>query len=501
MGGGRAGRLTGGLPQETVTEGSLKAGAEKDFEIYSKLGGARRGRQGRSFQMGKLFGTDGIRGIVGENLTAELAYRVGQAVTMVLTEEKGAPPLITIGMDTRISSDMLEGAMIAGITSVGGDVMPLGTIPTPAVAYLTIKVEADAGVVISASHNPFEHNGIKVFNGQGYKLPDALEDRVEAKILSDEPMPIKKGGEIGKRIHGMKNLKYEYIKHLAGTVQSGLGGLRVLIDCANGAAAATAPDLFAGFDIEADFIHRKPNGVNINLKCGSTHLKSLAAMVTAGEYDLGIAFDGDADRCLMIDETGQVVDGDKTMAVCGLYMRDQGLLTGRTIVGTVMSNLGLHEFCNKNNIRLVCTPVGDRNVLEKMLEFGYRIGGEQSGHTIFTDYATTGDGQLTALQFLQILQRSGKTASQLAAICPSYPQTLVNVDLPNQPGLKEGIMASEALGEAVRREEEALGGDGRVLVRPSGTEPLIRVMVEAKTAQQADACARRLADLVKTLKI
>ncbi len=501
MGGGRAGRLTGGLPQETVTEGSLKAGAEKDFEIYSKLGGARRGRQGRSFQMGKLFGTDGIRGIVGENLTAELAYRVGQAVTMVLTEEKGAPPLITIGMDTRISSDMLEGAMIAGITSVGGDVMPLGTIPTPAVAYLTIKVEADAGVVISASHNPFEHNGIKVFNGQGYKLPDALEDRVEAKILSDEPMPIKKGGEIGKRIHGMKNLKYEYIKHLAGTVQSGLGGLRVLIDCANGAAAATAPDLFAGFDIEADFIHRKPNGVNINLKCGSTHLKSLAAMVTAGEYDLGIAFDGDADRCLMIDETGQVVDGDKTMAVCGLYMRDQGLLTGRTIVGTVMSNLGLHEFCNRNNIRLVCTPVGDRNVLEKMLEFGYRIGGEQSGHTIFTDYATTGDGQLTALQFLQILQRSGKTASQLAAICPSYPQTLVNVDLPNQPGLKEGIMASEALGEAVRREEEALGGDGRVLVRPSGTEPLIRVMVEAKTAQQADACARRLADLVKTLKI
>ena len=320
--------------------------------------------------MGKLFGTDGIRGIVGENLTAELAYRVGQAVSVTLEEEKGCPPLITIGMDTRISSDMLEGALIAGITSVGGDVMPLGTIPTPAVAYLTIKVGADAGVVISASHNPFEHNGIKVFNGQGYKLPDALEDRVEEKILSSEPMPIRKGGGIGKRIHGMKNLKYEYIQHLRGTVQDDLGGLRVLIDCANGAAAATAPDLFADFAIEADFIHRKPNGVNINLKCGSTHLKSLAAMVTAGEYDLGIAFDGDADRCLMIDEKGNVVDGDKTMAVCGLYMRDQGLLTGRAIVGTVMSNLGLHEFCNKNNIRLICTPVGDRNVLEKMLEFG-----------------------------------------------------------------------------------------------------------------------------------
>ena len=451
--------------------------------------------------MGKLFGTDGIRGIVGENLTAELAYRVGQAVTLVLTEEKGAPPLITIGMDTRISSDMLEGALISGITSAGGDVMPLGTIPTPAVAYLTIKVEADAGVVISASHNPFEHNGIKVFNSWGYKLSDALEERVEAKILSPDPMPIKKGGDIGKRIHGMKNLKYEYIKHLAATVQDDLGGLRVLIDCANGAAAATAPDLFAGFEIEADFIHKKPNGVNINLQCGSTHLDSLAAMVTAGRYDLGIAFDGDADRCLMIDEKGNVVDGDKTMAVCGLYMRDQGLLTGRAIVGTVMSNLGLHEFCNKNNIRLICTPVGDRNVLEKMLEFGYRIGGEQSGHTIFTDYATTGDGQLTALQFLQILKRSGKPASELASICPSYPQTLLNVQLPNQPGLKEAVMGSEALAEAIRREEEALGGDGRVLVRPSGTEPLIRVMVEAKTAQQADNCASRLADLVKTLKI
>lgn len=451
--------------------------------------------------MGKLFGTDGIRGVVGENLTAELAYRVGQAVTTVLYEEKGKMPLITIGMDTRISSDMLEGALISGITSVGGDVMPLGTIPTPAVAYLTVKVEADAGIVISASHNPFEHNGIKVFNGQGYKLSDALEERVEKKILSQEPMPICKGADIGKRIHGMKNLKYEYIKHLAGTIQDDLSGLRVLIDCANGAAAATAPDLFAGFEIEADFIHRKPNGVNINQRCGSTYLKSLSAMVTAGEYDLGIAFDGDADRCLMIDEMGNVIDGDKTMAVCGFYMKEQGLLTGRTIVGTVMSNLGLHEFCNKNNIRLVCTPVGDRNVLEKMLEFGYRIGGEQSGHTIFTDYATTGDGQLTALQFLQILKRSGKKASELASICPSYPQTLVNVQLENKPGLKEAVMDSEVLRQAIRREEEMLGGDGRVLVRPSGTEPLIRVMVEAKTQRQAEDCAGRLVDLVKSLKI
>ena len=451
--------------------------------------------------MGKLFGTDGIRGIVGENLTAELAFRVGQAVTMVLKEEKGSAPLITIGMDTRISSDMLEGALISGITSVGGDVMPLGVIPTPAVAYLTVKVAADAGVVISASHNPFEHNGIKVFNGQGYKLSDALEEKVEEKILSGDPMPIEKGSGIGKRIHGMKNLKYEYIKHLQGTVSDDLAGLRILVDCANGAAAATAPDLFAGFEIEADFIHRKPNGININDRCGSTHLDSLAAMVTAGGYDLGVAFDGDADRCLMIDEQGNLIDGDKTMAVCGLHMRDEGTLTGRAIVGTVMSNLGLHEFCNKNNIRLICTPVGDRNVLEKMLEFGYRIGGEQSGHTIFTDFATTGDGQLTALQFLQILRRSGKKASELASICPSYPQVLINVKLENKPGLKEAVMASPELASAIRKEEEALGGDGRVLVRASGTEPLIRVMVEAKTQEQASECAQRLADFVQTVKI
>ena len=451
--------------------------------------------------MGKLFGTDGIRGIVGENLTAELAYRIGQAVTMVLFEENGKMPLITIGMDTRVSSDMLESAMIAGICSVGGSVMPLGTIPTPAVAYLTIQVQADAGVVISASHNPFQHNGIKVFNGKGYKLSDDLENRVEEKVLSGEAMPIKSGAEIGKRIHGMKKLKSEYIKYLAESIDVDLGGLRVLIDCANGAAAATAPDLFANFDIEADFIHRKPNGININDRCGSTHLKSLAAMVTAGEYDLGIAFDGDADRCLLIDERGEIIDGDKVMAVCGLYMQEQGTLTGRAIVGTVMSNLGLHEFCNKNNIRLICTPVGDRNVLEKMLEFGYRIGGEQSGHTIFTDYATTGDGQLTALQFLRILYRSGKKASELAAVCPSYPQTLINVQLENRPGLKEAVMDSDELRCAVRTEEEFLGGEGRILVRPSGTEPLIRVMVEAKTTEQAQQCAQRVVDVIKAMKL
>ncbi len=446
--------------------------------------------------MGKLFGTDGIRGVVGENLTAELAYRVGQAVTMVLYEEKGEMPLITIGMDTRISSDMLESAMIAGITSVGGSVMPLGTIPTPAVAYLTILVEADAGVVISASHNPFEHNGIKVFNGQGYKLSDALEARVEEKVLSDQPMPIQTGAGIGKRIHGMKNLKYEYIKHLADTIQDDLGGLRVLIDCANGAAAATAPDLFSKFEMEADFIHRKPNGVNINDRCGSTHLEQLKAMVKAGGYDLGIAFDGDADRCLMVDETGEEIDGDQVIAACGLDLKEKGELSGGAIVATVMSNLGLHRFCQEQGMELFCTSVGDRNVLEKMEESGYVIGGEQSGHTIFRRYATTGDGQLTALQFLDLLCRSGKKASQLVAGCRRYPQVLVNIPVADK-AKKEAIMADADLQAAISQQEKALAGNGRILVRPSGTEALIRVMVEAQTGDEARAVAEFLANVIK----
>ena len=444
--------------------------------------------------MGKLFGTDGIRGIVGENLTAELAYRVGQAVSVVLAEETGRTPLITIGMDTRISSDMLEGALIAGITSVGGDVMPLGTIPTPAVAYLTIKVEADAGVVISASHNPFEHNGIKVFNGQGYKLSDALEDRVEKKILSNEPMPIKKGGEIGKRIHGMKNLKYEYIKHLRGTVEDDLGGLRVLIDCANGAAAATAPDLFADFEMEADFIHRKPNGVNINYKCGSTHLNSLAAMVTAGEYDLGIAFDGDADRCLIVDETGEELDGDRIMAVCAARMQQEGKLRGGAFVATVLSNMGLHAYAKQKNMRIECSNVGDRYVLEKMLQNGYILGGEQSGHVIFLEYATTGDGQLTALQFMRILKDSGRKCSDISAEVVSWPQVMINVKVPNSE--KYRIAERPEIAAAIKEAEAGLG-EGRILVRPSGTEALVRVMVEAKDAGIVDRTAQAIAGVIE----
>ncbi len=447
--------------------------------------------------MGKLFGTDGIRGVVGENLTVDLAFRTGKAIAAVLKEEKGSKPLVTIGKDTRISSDMLESALIAGICAVGGDVMPLGVLPTPAVAYLTVSKGADAGIVISASHNPYEHNGIKVFNQFDYKLPDATEAKIEEKILSFADIPAATRDEIGVLHHGLRQAKEEYINHLAGTNESDLAGLRVLVDCSNGAASTTAPELFGRFKCFADFIHREPDGININDHCGSTHLESLAEQVVSGKYDIGVAFDGDADRCLMVDEKGHFIDGDKIMAVCGTDMKRRGKLNGNTIVATVMSNLGLHEFCRNSGIGLVCTSVGDRNVLEKMVECGYRIGGEQSGHMIFTEFATTGDGQLSALQFLQILAGAGIPASELVVPCPQYPQVLLNVPVSAERGVKESIMASEALKTAIAREEELLHGEGRVLVRPSGTEALIRVMVEAKTEEIAQQSAEKLVKLIQ----
>ena len=449
--------------------------------------------------MGKLFGTDGIRGVVGETLTAELAYRVGQAITIVLTEQKGSAPTITIGKDTRISSDMLESALMAGICAMGGSVMPFGTIPTPAVAFLTVQEEADAGIVISASHNPYEHNGIKIFGAQGYKLSDEMEEKVEDIVLSKESLPVKTHDQIGMRLHGMRQMKSDYIDHLLSTVDCDMRGLRVLVDCANGAASATAPGLFGKLPLHADFIFDKPDGININNGCGSTHMETLCRGVVAGKYDLGIAFDGDADRCLLVDEKGHIIDGDKVLAVCGKAMRRKGSLNGNAIVATVMSNLGLHEFCRKGDFLLVCTDVGDRHVLEKMIEYGYMIGGEQSGHTIFREYATTGDGELTALQFIQAYCEAGVPASDLVSCCAQYPQELINVPVSAVGGVKERIMADDRLWEQVRSQEETLNGEGRILVRPSGTEALIRVMVEAKTVEVAHNVAKTLAEFIKTL--
>lgn len=451
--------------------------------------------------MGKLFGTDGIRGVVNAGLDAELAYKVGLAAAQVLAEEKqGGKPLFTIGKDTRISGDLLKGALVAGLCSAGADVLDLGTIPTPAVAWVTINEKADAGIVISASHNPFEHNGIKIFNGKGFKLSDELEEKIEAVILSGtDQAPRKTHGEIGQVRFVAPKASEDYIDYLVSTVTSDLSELRILVDCANGAASATAARLFDRFpELHTDVINADPDGVNINENCGSTHLASLAAMVKAGGYDIGIAFDGDADRCLAVDETGNEIDGDKVMAICGRSLMKKDKLPGNAIVATVMSNLGLRLFAKDNGMLFLATDVGDRHVLEKMEECGYMLGGEQSGHMIFREFSTTGDGQLTALQILQVLRESGLKASELFAECKKYPQYLINVPVSDN-AMKAKIMSDASLAEAVKREEDALAGEGRILVRPSGTEALIRVMVEGKAPTVAEQCANNLAEFIKTI--
>ncbi len=449
--------------------------------------------------MGKLFGTDGIRGVVNAGLDADLAYKVGLAAATVLAKDKGTgeKPLVTIGKDTRISGDLLKGSLIAGLCTAGADVLDLGTLPTPGVAWVTVDQGADAGIVISASHNPFEHNGIKIFNGQGFKLSDELEEKIEDIVLfAHNNVAMKTHGEIGRVRYVAPKASEDYIDHLEGAIDSTLGGLRILVDCANGAASATAARLFARFSkLRTDVINADPDGLNINAKCGSTHMDALGAMVKAGGYDIGIAFDGDADRCLAVDELGNEIDGDQIMAACGLDLHEKGELHGDTIVATVMSNLGLHNFVKEHGLSLECTTVGDRNVLERMLEKGYSIGGEQSGHVIFLEHATTGDGELTALKMLALLKESGKKASEVFGICPRYPQVLLNIKVADND-MKKSIMASPLLAQAVEREEAALNGEGRILVRPSGTEALMRVMVEAQTEEIAQSTAGRLADLI-----
>lgn len=446
--------------------------------------------------MGQLFGTDGIRGVVNKGLDAELAFRVGQAAAFVLTEEKKQErPLFTIGKDTRISSDMLEGALIAGLCSAGADVLHLGVIPTPAVAWITVDSHADAGIVISASHNPFEHNGIKIFNSKGFKLSDALEDKIEQIILSGTEVPRKTHGDLGRVTYADQKESEDYISHLASTVKDDLSDLHILIDCANGAASTTADRLFSRFPgLNVDLINVAPDGININAACGSTHLEMLSERVVEGKYDLGLAFDGDADRCLAVDELGQTVDGDQIMAVCGLALKEEGRLNGNTIVATVMSNIGLHLFTRENGMELVCTDVGDRNVLERMVELGFVLGGEQSGHMIFLEHATTGDGQLAAIQLLHVLKRAGKKASALMEVCKKFPQVLINVPVADKQA-KEKVMTSAVLRKAISEEERGLGG-GRILVRPSGTEALIRVMVEAPSSEDARLCGKRLSALI-----
>ncbi len=448
--------------------------------------------------MSRLFGTDGIRGIVNSGLDAELAFKVGLATASVLSENiKGRKPVITLGRDTRLSGNLLKGALIAGMCTAGSDVLDLGIIPTPGVAWITVNVQADAGIVISASHNPFEHNGIKIFNSQGYKLSDELEDRIEDMVFNcHENFSFKTYSEIGQVFYVAEETTHDYIDHLVNTISEQLSGFHILVDCANGASYTTAGRLFERFPkLHTDIINADPDGININDKCGSTHLESLSAMVVAGKYDLGIAFDGDADRCLAIDERGNEIDGDKIMAICGLALKEQGKLPGNTIVATVMSNIGLHLFAKEHDLKLECTNVGDRNVLEVMRAKGYTLGGEQSGHMIFLEHATTGDGQLTALQILSHLQNYGKKASELFGLCSRYPQVLLNIPVDSNQ-VRDYIMSSPELENAIKEQEAVLQNDGRVLVRSSGTESLIRVMVEAKEKSTAQRCASLLADFV-----
>lgn len=447
--------------------------------------------------MGRLFGTDGARGIAVTELTCELAMNIGRAAAIVLTKQKThkGKARILIGKDTRISSDILESALIAGITSVGADVELLGVVPTPAVAYLVRYYEADAGVMISASHNSVEYNGIKLFSSTGFKLPDDVENEIEALILdTPEKMTLVDGSDVG-RVKTMYGAVSEYNEHIQSTVGGKFQGLLVAIDCANGSASATAESLFYKFGAEYVYINNEPDGLNINDKCGSTHIEQLVELVKKRGCDVGFAFDGDADRCLAVDEKGNIIDGDKLIAILSRYMKEMGTLKNNTAVVTVMSNLGFHRFMNENKIETVCTKVGDRYVLEEMLNNGYNIGGEQSGHIIFLDHATTGDGQLTAVQTLELLSKCKRPLSQLVKDIPDFPQLLVNVKITED---KKGLWdKTQKITDIIAQAEQTMGENGRILVRESGTEPLVRVMIEGKDEKEVRHWTNLIADTVR----
>ncbi|SDF51660.1 phosphoglucosamine mutase [Sporolituus thermophilus] len=442
--------------------------------------------------MARLFGTDGVRGVANTQLTPELAFRLGRAATFLFGEEHERPTVL-IGRDTRISGHMLEAALAAGICSAGGEAVLLGVVPTPAVAYLTRKLNAQAGVVISASHNPYPDNGIKFFAGTGYKLPDAVEDRLEELVLTHEDnLPRPTGDKVGMIIH-RHDLIQEYVAYVAGTVDTDFRGLKIVLDCANGAAYETAPMVLRRLGADVVVLNDTPNGTNINDHCGSTHIGGLQQAVTAHGAHLGIAHDGDADRCLAVDENGEVVDGDQIMVICALDLLRRGKLADNTLVATVMSNLGLHQAIKQAGGKVLVTPVGDRYVLEAMREKGLVLGGEQSGHIIFSDYNTTGDGILTALQLIANVQKTGKKLSELAKVMTRFPQLLVNVRVKS----KEGWQQNERIAAAIREGEAALGEAGRILVRPSGTEPLIRVMAEGPVAAELERIVSAIADVIR----
>lgn len=449
--------------------------------------------------MSRLFGTDGVRGVANDELTPLLAMQLGQAGAFVLTRENEHKPTIMVGCDTRISGDMLANALMAGICSVGANAVYVGVIPTPAVAYLTRKYKVDAGVVISASHNPVEFNGIKFFDGNGYKLPDALEDEIEALIKSDMneiKFPI--GANVGK-IKYRTDAREEYINHSIQKVNVDLSKLKIVVDCAEGASHYTSVEALKELGANIVAIHNMPDGTNINANCGSTHMEELMARVVYEKANVGLAFDGDADRLLAVDEMGNLVDGDQIMAIVGNHMKEKGELNNDTIVATIMSNLGFFLMAEKNGIKAEQTAVGDRYVLERMRKIGANLGGEQSGHIIFLKENTTGDGLLSALHLLKVMVETQKPLSELSTVMEVLPQALVNAKVPNHK--KERYMEYPEVAEKIAELTDKFAGEGRVLIRPSGTEPLVRVMIEGKNQKMIEKDANELADLIQNIML
>lgn len=445
--------------------------------------------------MGRIFGTDGVRGIANSELTAQLAFKLGQAGAKVLTKNCSGAPKILVGKDTRASGDMLEASLNAGFCTMGAQVYCVGVLPTPAVAYLIRKYNMDAGVVISASHNPMEYNGIKFFSSEGYKLSDELEAEIEEYVLDGKDLgELPVGKDVG-RVHTKRSGMQDYVDYIRSTVDGDFSNLKIALDCANGASFECAKLLFDSLGAKAEYICNTPDGCNINDGCGSTHTQKLSEYVKNGGFDLGLAFDGDADRLLAVDENGTLVDGDKIMAICALELRKQGKLKKDTVVATVMSNLGFFNALKANGIKYEQTTVGDRYVLENMLANGYCIGGEQSGHIIFLDYNTTGDGLMTAVRLTCALRDSGKKMSDLASVVEILPQVLVNARIKNEN--KNTYMENKEIAEAIRKIEEKFAGNGRVLIRPSGTEPLVRVMLEGKDKSEIKEEATALAKIIE----
>ena len=449
--------------------------------------------------MARLFGTDGVRGVANEELTPQLAMQLGQAGAYVLTKENAHKPTIMVGCDTRISGDMLANALMAGVCSVGANAVYVGVVPTPAVAYLTKKYKVDAGVVISASHNPVEFNGIKFFDGNGYKLPDAMEDEIEALIKSDMTgIKFPTGSGVGK-IKYRTDAREEYINHAIQSVPIDLSGMKIVVDCAEGASFYTSVEALKELGAEVVAIHNNPDGTNINANCGSTHMEELQARVVYEKAQVGLAFDGDADRLLAVDENGKQIDGDQIMAIVGCHMKEKGKLKGDTIVATVMSNLGFYIMGEKNGIKIEQTKVGDRYVLERMKEIEASLGGEQSGHVIFLDENTTGDGLLSALHLLEVMVETKKPLSELSTIMEVLPQALVNAKVPNHK--KEKYMDYPEIAAAIDELTAKFAGEGRVLIRPSGTEPKVRVMIEGKDQEMIEKEAVKLANLIQNIML